>query len=272
MTTNRMTAYERRAFTPNRPTMTLREARERWVAFRVANGFGISATELLTDPESQPKAGKNAIPTWVLHLAPHTAAGVGNVCPHAKASKCDVPCLNTAGRGGLDPVQRGRVAKTRFLNADPEAFFTILVAEIERHVRRHGKIGIRLNGTSDIRFELVAPWIFECAGVVFYDYTKWGGRNTPRNYHLSYSVSARESDLDIVAITRTIGRAVVVVDTPAPEFGAKPLPLPRRYLGIRAVDGDKTDWRLERGAVVVLLRAKGDAKTDASGFVRPTHV
>lgn len=41
------------------------------------------------------------------------------------------------------------------------------------------------------------------------------------------------------------------------------------FKGLRVIDGDKTDMRFLDGhkRIVVGLKAKGDAKTDTSGFV-----
>ena len=45
--------------------------------------------------------------------------------------------------------------------------------------------------------------------------------------------------------------------------------LPKMFKGLRVIDGDKTDMRFLDGhkRIVVGLKAKGDAKTDTSGFV-----
>ena len=44
--------------------------------------------------------------------------------------------------------------------------------------------------------------------------------------------------------------------------------LPETFLGLPAIDGDKDDFGfLDSKAVVVGLKAKGDAKKDTSGFV-----
>jgi len=41
------------------------------------------------------------------------------------------------------------------------------------------------------------------------------------------------------------------------------------FKGLRVIDGDKTDMRFLDGnkRIVIGLKAKGDAKTDTSGFV-----
>lgn len=83
---------------------TAAEARKAWLGFRQGRGYK-TATALLTAPDSQPKTGKNAIPTYVLHLAPAGASGV-DTCAF-KTAGCEAACLNTAGRGRFDGVQQG---------------------------------------------------------------------------------------------------------------------------------------------------------------------
>ena len=246
-----------------------RDGRKAWLTYRQRLGFK-SATALLTAPDSQPKTGKNAIPTYVLHLAPAGASGV-DTCAF-KTAGCEAACLNTAGRGRFDAVQRGRAVKTRFLAEHPRQFLAVLAAEIEAAVKRHGGQALfRLNGTSDLRWERFAPWLFDIEGAEFYDYTKYPKRpNLPSNYVLSYSVSERNDDEDVLRKLDHFGHVSVVVDTPAPSGGGVKLPLPTTYLGREACDGDETDdWRDRPG--VVLLRVKGDGVGDESGFVRPTH-
>lgn len=46
-------------------------------------------------------------------------------------------------------------------------------------------------------------------------------------------------------------------------------PLPETWHGFRVIDGDESDLRFtDPAGVVVGLRAKGDAKGEASGFVQ----
>lgn len=243
-------------------------ARRAWRDWRRANGYGVSATDLLTAPDSQPKAGKNAIPTYVLHLAPAGASGY-QTCSF-RTDGCEAACLNYSGRGRFDGVQRGRVAKTLFLAECPDHFLTLLAAEIRRAVKRHGGQALfRLNGTSDLRWERFAPFLFDIDGAEFYDYTKWPRRTLPDNYVVTYSANERNSDDDLLERLAHFGHVAVVVDTPMPHGGGAKLPLPTVYLGERAWDGDETDdWRDRPG--FTLLRAKGDAVTDTSGFVRAT--
>lgn len=250
-----------------------REARKIWLDYRKAAGR-VGYTPLLTDPDHQPKAAKNTVPTWVLHLAPADLSGF-EVCPWRTAG-CTAACLNTAGRGSMDTVQAGRVLRTRFLADHPAAFLSILGHEIGNHVGRHGKIGVRLNGTSDLRWERIAPWLFDIFGdlVTYYDYTKASrrpGAERIDNYHLTYSASERDSWADIGRMADRFGRVTVVYDLPTSKVDGKykhRFPLYERQCNLPIIDGDATDWRLEPGPVVIGLRAKGDAKGDDSGFVR----
>ena len=263
---------ERQRF-PDIPSWSRRDvadARVAWRQFRQREGYGETATALLTAPTHQPKAAKNDVPTYVLHLAPAGASGL-QTCAF-RTDGCEAACLNTAGRGRFDGIQRGRIAKTRFLAERPAPFLAILLAEIRSAVKRHGGRALfRLNGTSDLRWERFAPFLFEVDGAEFYDYTKYPRRDgRPDNYKLMYSVSERNDDADVLERLAAFGHVAVVVDTPAPIGGAQKLPLPKRYLGERAWDGDETDdWRARPG--ITLLRVKGDGVGDTSGFVRPTH-
>lgn len=234
--------------------------------------------------------------TAVLYLAPWKAAGV-NVCPMAEIAGCHFGCLNTAGRGGIakgnatmapygvdvpdNAIQRARIARTRFYAEDRAGFLAQLVKEIlafERKAARKGLVPVvRLNGTSDIQYEIGHPVtvygqpfanIFEAFPTLqFYDYTKIAkrfGRELPGNYHLSLSyseASERYRDLCRDARKRFNATFVAVVRDEATKA---------RYMGANnaAVDGDEHDLRfLDPRGSLVLLKAKGSARRDTSGFV-----
>lgn len=224
----------------------------------------------------------------ILHLAPHTLSGF-NVCPKATAG-CSAACLNTAGRGGigldkdgLNAIQRARIAKTqRIMRRETRAeFMAELHRDIEAVVRKAEREGlipcIRLNGTSDLRWEtmpvivntLKFPNIFAAFPTVqFYDYTKLPNRKVDgiHNYHLTFS-QADGNELDAkLALSNGMSVAMVVRDPDKPR--AKSLNYPATYKGRTAVDGDESDLRfLDPTGCYVMLRAKGRACTDTSGFV-----
>lgn len=240
----------------------------------------------------------------VLHLAPGRLAGKGNVCPWA-TSGCLSACLNTAGRGGLakatdervnvagvgevalNSIQRARIERTRRFYADRNQFLADLARDIAGFVawcKRHGvRPAVRLNGTSDLPWERLAPWLFSrFEGVVFYDYTKSAQRmremlvypkvremttklQWPRNYRLTFSRSETNGG-DAAAVLALGGNvaAVYAADLHRAIVGTLP--------GI--INGDAHDLRFldpaaapgELGYTVGLV-AKGRAKHDETGFV-----
>lgn len=102
-------------------------------------------------------------------------------------------CLNTSGRSKFPNVQKSRIEKTKLFYENRDAFVLKLSREIEnlqKRGERNGKpCAVRLNGTSDIKWENIAPSLFsDFPEVNFYDYTKVPNRQTPENYHLTYSM------------------------------------------------------------------------------------
>ena len=138
------------------------------------------------------KGQKKGFKTAILYLTPANGSGE-NLCAMAAIAQCDAPCLNTAGRGAMSNVQLGRLRKTLFFLQYREEFLTLLRKEIKRCVNSIKNDGfepvIRLNGTSDIRWENYGiPQEFP--EVQFYDYTKLvNRRNIPSNYDLTFSYS-----------------------------------------------------------------------------------
>lgn len=208
--------------------------------------------------------------TAVLHLAPHTLSGF-NVCPMASKG-CAAACLNTAGRGVYDNVQNARIRKTQDFFNNRDAFMATLVADIKAHIRKAVREkmipAIRLNGTSDIRWETVKVGTFANVmemfpTIQFYDYTKIANRKTlPKNYHLTLSRS-ESNDATVTDALKSGGNVAVVFAT------KKGMSLPATWNGYTVVDGDITDLRFLDGKnVVVGLRGKGKArKGEHGGFV-----
>ena len=104
------------------------------------------------------KGEKNGVLTGVLYLAPASLSGY-QVCPSA-TDGCIAACLYTAGRGIYANVQKSRLERTRWFFEDRASFMAVLVADIQRLVRKATKDGmipaVRLNGTSDIAWEKMA--------------------------------------------------------------------------------------------------------------------
>lgn len=210
--------------------------------------------------------------TAIQYLQPvkNNAEGV-NLCPHASAG-CAAACLRTAGRLKFDSAQDAATRKTNLLLQDPDTYFALARREIEaarKRAKRAGlKLAVRLNGTSDVRWEnlsgghpgLTLPERFP--GVQFYDYTKYPlvARSRTRNYHLTFSFSERPDAWERSKEWLDAGRNVAVVFSGA---------LPHAWRGYEVIDGDAHDLRfLDPPGTIVGLKAKGAAKKDTSGFVQ----
>jgi hypothetical protein len=221
------------------------------------------------------KTKKSETVDWtgsILYLTPHKAGGHGNVCPFA-SNGCVKTCLFSAGRGVMAPVIKGRLRKTNFFFENKPLFFETMKKEIEALERKATKEGkrafVRLNGTSDIRWENFKPYdgknVFEqFPNVQFYDYTKdikkaLNAKNNIKNYHVTFSRSEKNENEVKLALENGINVAVV--------FGGKDYP--KEFLGRPVIDGDKTDMRFLEGyqGAIVALYAKGKARYDDSGFV-----
>lgn len=133
--------------------------------------------------------------TAIMYLAPASLSGF-NVCA-ASSPDCRADCLYYAGRGAMSKIQRVRIARTQRLYSERALFVRQLQHEIEglqivaqRHAMR---LAVRLNGTSDVLWERIAPRLFDAPGVTFYDYTKHAPRarnRRPGNYALTFSAEA----------------------------------------------------------------------------------
>jgi len=212
------------------------------------------------------KGEKYGMRTAILYLTPAMGSGV-NLCPMAHVAKCDVPCLDTAGRGAMQSVQMARLRKTLYYlqyRAEFIAQLDLEIAKAKAKAERDGvKLLVRLNGTSDIRFEDEAPQLFaRHSDVQFYDYTKLANRrNIPANYDLTFSYSGVVQFLPQVKKAKDKGMRIAAV------FRSREK-IPATFAGMRCVDGDDSDVRhLDPQGVIVALYAKGKAKTDTSGFV-----
>jgi hypothetical protein len=242
--------------------------------------FKMPGSLLSVSADSKTVKGQAAgVLTGILYLAPGTLAGVGNLCVFASHG-CALACLFTAGRAGIfDAINTARVMRTRFLHADRAAFIAVLKGEIRALIRKAKRLGLkpalRLNGTSDLPWESLAPSLFtEFPQIRFYDYTKsvrralaWTRGELPANYHLTFSLS--ESNAAQAAIIAAAGcNVAAVVD--GHRAGQR---LEISGESFATFDADRHDVRfLDRASPggrgrVGVLKAKGKAKGDKSGFV-----
>ncbi len=208
--------------------------------------------------------------TGILYLAPATTTK-WNTCSMAKIAECDKACLYTAGRGAFSSVQQARIRKTEWFFTDRDSFMLQLAEDISKLIRKAKKLGlqplVRLNGTSDIRWESIEVAnsgnnIFEFfPDVQFYDYTKDVNRkDLPTNYDLTFSYSGVEGFQPFVAKALKKQMRIAVVFR-------KEKDIPMTFMGIPVVSGDNSDVRHLDDKVIVGLYAKGKAKLDQTGFV-----
>ena len=225
------------------------------------------------------KGEKAGVLTGVLYLAPHTLSGY-QVCPNATEG-CMMACLYTAGQGVYSSVQKARLNRTRWFFEGRESFMAVLVADIQRLVRKAAKEkmipAVRLNGTSDIAWEKIAVTVGGVKyrslmeafpNIQFYEYTKILGRKTAlalANYHLTFSLAESNDAFALKALEEGYNVAVVMR---VKRKEAKPA----TWGGYPVVDGDEDDTRFRdpKGGHIVALTAKGRATKDTSGFVRST--
>jgi hypothetical protein len=195
--------------------------------------------------------------------------------------------LNTAGLGGVyTSIQRSRIAKTRRFFEQREAFLADVVYSIckliaaarRRPVRFKGRFTgryyvplVRLNGTSDIRWENIpvtvdgiryANLMMAFPMVQFYDYSKLTNRkNLPANYDITFSYSGVPAFQKFVRKALDQGMRIAAVF----RFERD---IPARFLGRKVIAGDNSDVRsIEPRRALVALYAKGKAIQDTSGFV-----
>ena len=229
--------------------------------------------------------------TGILYMSPGKLSGK-NFCPYATPG-CLSACLNTAGRGRMSNVQKGRLRKSMLFVNNKAAFFNELIKDIEKLIRdcdKQGKLpAVRLNGTSDIRWEKLKfegqTIIDRFPNVQFYDYTKNPHRfkDLPANYHLTYSYNEETDPQTVQDILASGGNVAMVFRKDIPHhycdsrkinhnsaYGVSFLAGLAAYHDVaeEVVNGDLHDLRfLDPKGRLVALTAKGDAKKDRTGFV-----
>ena len=242
--------------------------------------FNKAPSQLLTVTNAKTIKGQSlGWLTAILYLSPADLLSLRlNICPSAKLAGCIDGCLNTAGRGAFNSVQRARIRKTLYWWQHHNKFMALLVRDIERVQRmadRQGlKLAVRLNGTSDIRWEKqymdTAPFnvnstyhrtIFDMFPTTqFYDYTKIPCRVVPSNYDLTFSGSARVEFQPILAKQLKHNPSSRLAIVTKNQFVLAVAEAAGR-------SGDAHDLRfLDPQGVKIILSAKGKMKHDTSGF------
>jgi hypothetical protein len=217
------------------------------------------------------KSIKLGVGTYIKYFIPSDISGV-QMCPLSNIALCSEPCLNTAGRGGMNIVQMSRVRKTLYYLQFRDDYKEDMIREIKRLLRyckqKNLEPMIRPNGTSDIRWENTFPEMFHLfPDVMFYDYTKIPNRTLGNigNYDLTFSYSGVEQYQPFVrrALQNNhLKRMAVVFREHLPDT------FTIYDKEFKVVSGDESDVRpYDEENVVVGLIAKGRARHDTSGFV-----
>lgn len=218
--------------------------------------------KLLTTENAKTAKGQNqGYLTGILYLAPHNIAGYGSICPKS-IEGCRASCLYSAGRGVFSEIQEARIIKTIHFFENRQGFIEQLHHDIAALKIKADKLGltpcVRLNGTSDIDGQTLAPSLFiKNRDVQFYDYTKDFNRIQKfDNYDLSYSLSEETKNVNFDSLP---SRAVQVYKGNLPLFDRARL----------VINGDDSDLRfLDPKDCIVGVLAKGEAKKDLTGFVK----
>lgn len=224
-----------------------------------------------------------------LYLSPADLSGT-NFCSHSTQG-CRTACLNTAGRGGVakggrltysdlmdgrsNRIQKARLRRSDFFLLDRKGFCETLFKDFESlKAKADGlklKPALRLNGTSDL------DWfgIFSNVGlnlhaelhsldIEHYEYTKvpnrWRGFGPTR---WTFSLSEHPKSEEWAEGYLKNGHNVAVVARQKTAF------FPIMGRDYPTIDGDEHDLRFaDPWGVVVLLKPKGWAKHDTTGFVK----
>lgn len=241
-----------------------------------------------------PKTKKSKVETRILHLLPSDLSGQ-NVCPNA--GNCKRICLHFAGNPGYQRNKSSaRMKRTLAYNADPQGFMVCLLIAICNEFAKGNReqMAIRLNGTSDIQWEMIqfnvspeiANYIDQRFGLKvvtgnvnifaalvqyvmgdnlkFYDYTK-----VPRDwsvakmwkYYLTFSFDGWGNRANIENCKKALANGINVAGAFNLKRGDK---LPERIVAtplggdLKVYDGDLSDYRIAdpQGGYLIGLRFK----------------
>ena len=235
-------------------------------------------TQLLTKSAKTRKSdNKTDYLTAIQYLMPHLSGGTINLCAMAHLFGCIDACLTSSGRMHMSHSENARQWRTNLWNDSKDAYWFLLLEEIrafERRCKRAKKrCAIRLNGTSDIKWEIQSTNVFEMfPDIIFYDYTKILKRcykEQATNYTLVFSgsyASDVSTQMTKEAFANNIPTALVFRKI-----------VPDSFKGIHVINGDAHDLlpvhlanaysNGHTGPLIVGLKAKGKARKDKTGFV-----
>ena len=226
------------------------------------------------------KNNKYGYLTGIQYLSPYKKSGV-NLCPMAEKAQCHKPCLDESGMGKFESVQNARLNRTKLYLTNPPEYFNQLIKEIKALEKKAIKMGlkplIRLNGTSDIRWEnihfvykdVVYNNIFEAfPNIQFMDYTKIPNRLTsmngisdfPANYDLTFSYSGAKGFEKYNQRALDQGMRIAAVFDKLES-------IPVTFQGRKVLSGDDNDLTFTKPKDSILgLYAKGTKKLIQMGI------
>lgn len=244
---------------------------------------------LLASPESNPKIEKNGkvvnIFTYALHLAPFNLSGF-QVCAMA-SDGCAQACLHTSGNPAyMETKERSRITKTQAYFKERKAFLAVLVFEMIAAVKKAKKnnyeIAFRPNATSDLPWEKRKVTINGTDALImdifseiqFYDYTAFPKRviahalgAMPKNYHLTFSRKENNQE-QVDQVLNNGGNVAAVLSRKLYKQALEQGHIVLNGYMRKVTDGDAHDYRPNDPlGTLVILKAKGDAIADQSGFV-----
>lgn len=226
---------------------------------------------LLSEGMSNAKTSKNSEKTFILYMAPYTQNKYkANLCPKATEG-CSAACLFSAGRGRFDSVKNARINKANYFLEERYNFLQQLAAEILKQYAKAKRLGyrvnFRLNGTTDINFfyllQKYASLDVESLqdAATFYDYTKVLSyiKQHGHKANVWYTFSRSEHNNTECRAALEMGANVSLVYKGT---------MPSHIWGSALYDGDASDdAMIGRQSTIFALKAKGEAKHDATGFV-----
>lgn len=215
------------------------------------------------------KGEKDNILTVIIYLSPEKESvpyGGGNVCPLASLG-CAGACLGVnSARLRMSSGFNSKLWKTLLWLYRPDIFKALLFRDLNnlrnRAKTKGMKAACRLNGTSDILWELHMPEMFtEFPDISFYDYTKIEARfirELPANYDLTFSRSEINHDAVMRLLERKINVAVV--------FSNLQNAIQSGFHGYPVFNADETDYRPGDPIGIAGLSIKAFVK-DSTGFI-----
>jgi hypothetical protein len=279
------------------------DAKKVWAELRAALGF-TTTSGWLTSHLTNTKLGKSGLPSFgvTLHAASNAAeawqatspevqeklaVAVGattddiavalrqSVCPRSTAA-CRATCVVAhSANGELRRSKDTRLARTLLTLFRPADAVALTAAGLFAAKRAYGVAGARwrVNVSDDIRWELLAPGLWDLAPLS-YAYTKHVPDDRPGTNRLRivYSATEKWTTAEVATHVRAGQSVAVILDVKKKDA------LPRTWAGLPVVNGDATDdlWEHPHG-VVVGLRSKGPTlamrqEMRRSGFAFPPKV